>query len=283
MPELILVSCKYFMPLIHYIKTYFEKQDISCNIVDTINPYEQKTHLIFDIRDRDYIPLNFIVYNFEQLEASNLSEIFYEKISLAKCIFDYSERNVEFLQNRCNISAFFMPYSWFPNLRNVQEYLRMKDRICSFMFVGYFNNRRRNILKLVHQNATKNNQKMFLSSDAWKENYANKARITRISLNIHCYSENTILEIHRIIPCILDKNIVLTEKSNDPYYDNLLDNCVTWITEDDIVEKINTTLNIDSDELDNIVNNRLRTMINKMRKFDKIIDEYKSNILEFLT
>jgi hypothetical protein len=282
MPELILVSCKYFSSLIYYIKTYFEKQGITCIDVDIIDPFNPSMHLIFDIRDRACIPLNFLVYNFEQLEASNLSDMFYSKLGLAKHIFDYSQNNVEFLSNM-NIAATFMPYSWFPSLRTVTWYIPMQERKCSFMFVGYFNERRRNLLKPIHENAKNNMQKMLISSNLWGPDYTKHTSNTKISLNIHCYEEHTILEVHRIITCILDKNLVLTERSADPYYDELLDGCVTWINKANVIEMINNTLTLDGLELDTIVTERLKHMLCKMKIFSNILDEHKTKIINEIT
>ena len=282
MTKLIIVSCKYFALLIEYIKKYFEKQGITCIVVDIIDEcFKTETYLIFDIRDRVRLPIHFIVYNFEQLEASNLSDEFYLKLILAKHIFDYSQNNIKFL-NTMNIAASFMPYSWFPNLRNISNF-PIKNRICSFMFIGYFNERRKNILKPIHQNAKDMKQKMLISGNLWGINYANQASETKISLNIHCYEKHTILEVHRIITCILDKNIVLTERSSDAYYDDLLDGCVTWITAENVVEIINDTLYNKELDLDNLVTERINCMMSKMKIFCKILDEHKTTIINELT
>jgi hypothetical protein len=281
MPELIFVSCKYFTSLIQYIKQYFERHCVTCLEIDVIDPYNTSMHIIFDIRDRAYLPLNFMVYNFEQLEASNLSDEFYSKLTFAKHIFDYSENNITFL-NTMGIDATFMPYSWFPSLRNVKDHLLMKDRICSFMFIGYFNERRRTILMPIHENAKNKKQKMFIGSDLWGINYTGQSTITKIALNIHCYNNNTILEVHRIITCILDKNIVLTERSSDKYYDELLDGCVTWIDESNAAQVINDTLYNDKINLDVLVQERLRLMLTKMEMFSNILDKHREIIIKQL-
>jgi len=277
MKELIIVSCKYFIPLINYIKCYCLKNNICASIIENIDPFDKRTHLIFDIRDRIILPLNFIIYNFEQLLASDLSNDFYKKFKLAKCIFDYSQNNIKFLED-LQIESHFLPYSWFPSLYNIPK-VNMKNKNISFMFIGCFNERRRNILKSTHTLAKKYNYKMLLSSSLWNEDYLKQLSLCKISLNIHYYENNTILEIHRIIPCVLAKNIVLTEISDDLYYNYLLSGCVTWITKVTLPTILHETLLKTNEELDIIADQRIRKLLENVILFSNILDKIKDKLI----
>lgn len=231
-------------------------------ICNTINfNLKDDTYIIFNIKDIDKTPKKYIVYNFEQLDTNNLlPDIFWERLNMAQQIWDYSKVNIDILEKR-NLSVTFVPFGWNIHMKNKIIY-PFSDRINNVMFIGYINERRRNILKPVHTLCKNNNLTMFLSNSCWDEDYKHKLSITKIALNIHYYEGKTILEVHRIIPYILNKIWVITEKSQDPYYDNLLDGLVTWVDDVSLISsEIHTVLNMDPSIVEQILAERQRKLI----------------------
>lgn len=266
-----IVFCKYFTHLINYLQRILLKYDIQVCVIKEIDITVLSMHLIFNLRDLIDLPQNYIVYNFEQLEISNLSDLFYINLNNAHKILDYSLNNIQFLSSR-NISAIHIPYTWFPNLKTISHPIPMHERTNSFMFIGNMNKRRVDVLRPLHKYAKKHNLQMFISSNCWVEYYNSISSTSKISINLHFYDNNTILEVHRIIPNILNKIIVITERSNDSFYDDMLDNCVTWIDSvSDLEAKFNELINMKSDDLDNLANERLYTLLNKTKIFDSNI------------
>jgi hypothetical protein len=227
-----------------------------------------KTYIIFNMRDIKSMPRNYIIYNFEQLDTKdNFDKYFWPKFYNAKQIFDYSLTNIEVL-SKLNYNATFVPYGWNVLMKNkiIQPF---NKRINNILFLGHLNERRINILRPVHTLCKANDYTIFINNDCWGNEYNNMLNITKIALNIHCYSGNTILEVHRIIPYILNKIWVISERSQDSYYDNLLNNMVTW-TDNNFDKEIEKVLSLSSIEVEKILSDRQRLLIEScLYTFDK--------------
>ena len=263
MNKLIIIDCIYFHKFIRTIQHICIKNNINAIISSEINPCSEDFYLFLNLRDQKILPLNYIVYNFEQLQACNLSQDFYDNMKMAKLVLDYSINNVNYLLTR-DIVAHFLPYSWFPTIKDVKKYIDFSDRINSFIFIGLFNERRKNLLRPIHTLAKDRSMNMFISNKCWNNDLSHHMSISKITFNIHYYEDNTILEVHRIIPCIFNKVIVITERSNDEYYDNMLNGSVTWIDENySIEEATNDVLSLSDDEINKILNDRCTNLIRK--------------------
>lgn len=245
---------------------------LEIKIIDEIDINNLQTHIVFTIKDMKVMPINYIVYNFEQLDTTlNLSKQFYDRLCKAKHIFDYAQTNIDYL-NKKNIVATFLPYGWNMSMKiNVKPYV---DRENDVLFLGFMNERRRNILKPAYKLCCNNNYNLFISNDCWDMEYKKMLRISKIGINIHYYEGNTILEIHRIIPYILNKVYVITERSTDTYYDNLFDDMVTWIDKP-LKNLIHDALNMDN--MEEILTFRQRKLIEKCsynNEIKKLIEPY---------
>jgi len=223
---------------------------------------DNKTYLIFNAKDIS-MPTKYIMYNFEQLDTTNtFEESFWSKFHNAIKVFDYSHINIAFLKAK-NIDATFAPYGWNVLMKN-KVIEPFNTRINNVMFLGYLNDRRINILKPVHKLCKDKDYTMFLDNNCWSKEYDEMVKITKIGLNIHFYGGNTILEVHRIIPYILNKVYVVSERSQDPYYDNMMDGLVTWLNDlHDIDKIIEETLLIDPIIMERLLTNRQRLLIER--------------------
>lgn len=258
---IILDNCIYFSNLATSLYNILRKHTevLICNSIISLDD----TYIIFNIKDLETVPNKYIVYNFEQLDTTNNFENdFWSKLNNAIQVWDYSKVNIEYLLTK-DINAIFVPFGWNVTMK-ILNILPFDKRINNVMFIGYINERRRNILKPVHTLCKEHNYTMFLSNECWNEDYNHKLSISKIALNIHCYNGKTILEVHRIIPYILNKIWVISERSQDPYYDNLFDGLVTWV--DDInmfASQVYSILNTDTSVIEQVLKDRQRLLIER--------------------
>lgn len=233
---------------------------LKMTMVETLDYDLDITYLIFNMKDIAHMPKKYIIYNFEQLQIlKNINTNILEKFRNSIKIFDYSEKNIEILK-KYNINAIFAPYGY--NVLMKIDNIPFSERVNTVMFLGYLNIRRIRYLKPVHTLCKNNNYNMFLNNKCWNDEYLQMLKITKIALNIHCNDGEAILEVHRIIPYILNKIYVISERSYDPYYDSLFDNLVTWVDDkNDIVTAINNALNLPIDNMETILVTRQRLLI----------------------
>lgn len=200
---------------------------LNIELTDSIE--NDDTYILFTVKDMKKIPKKYIVYNFEQLDTTNvLEQRFWDRIKNAIHIFDYSMVNVNYLHD-IDISATFLPYGWNSTmLQTVKPYNERKNEI---LFIGMMNDRRREILRDTYNYCATNDYNIYITNDCWDSDYDRALRISKIGINIHYYEGHTILEVHRIIPYILNKIYVISERSSDTYYDTLFNDMVTWMDE----------------------------------------------------
>jgi hypothetical protein len=148
------------------------------------------------------------------------------------------------------------------------------------MFVGLMNSFRRDFIKPIHTKAKEYGWNMYLSNKCWSNEYNEICSMTKIALNIHYYSGQTILEVHRIIPLVLNNIWVLSERSHDIWYDDLFDGIVDWVVNgEECVQKIETILLLDELEVQEELNKRKRLLVTKCDYWKFFIE---SNIIETL-
>lgn len=68
---------------------------------------------------------------------------------------------------------------------------------------------------------------------------------SKIALNLHYYSGQTILEIHRILPLIANSVLVLSEPSNDPWMDSQYSSIVDFTSDKDMTHSVLNMLQLD--------------------------------------
>lgn len=269
---LILDTCKYFNNIVKNLHDNIVKTT-ECKIVHDMKLFDtDNLFILFEIYKLDKMPKNYIIYNFEQLnidrEDNLYNEEFWNKFKNAKYVIDYSKSNIKLLKSK-NIDTKFIPLGWNRYMKN-KIITPFQERINHVMFIGYINKRRINILKPIHTLCKENDYNIFLSNDCWNDDYFHKLSIVKIAYNIHFYDGNTVLEVHRIIPYILNCIWVISEHSNDEWYDELFEGLVSWTNCDDIVEITNNVLNMSKDEVNQQLLNRQQLLIQRCSHNDYI-------------
>jgi hypothetical protein len=225
---LILVdNSKYFKFIIYALHECLTELNIVHDIItDYNNDYKYTDTDIYLIcttheQERNNLPKRYISYNFEQLMSEfdwNKTDIF-KNLRKAELVFDYSLENIKLLK-QYNINAHFLPLGFTKSM--VFDKIDNLDRNIDFTFIGKCNDHRYNIiLPLFNVYNDCINRLAIYNGLCWDKDLEYVYTHTKIGLNIHYYKNSkTIFEIVRIILYLANKIIVITEKSNDEWYDN---------------------------------------------------------------
>lgn len=254
-----------------YNKTVNEKNHIIWEVVDKINIKSNDIYILFNPYSINPMPKKYIVYNFEQLQVItepnilNFSSDYWDKLQKAIEVWDYSMSNITFLKEKYNINNIkFFPVGWSPAFKNSINTKKWNERENVFLFIGLMNDYRRNFIKPLYLTAKEKNWNMFLSNKCWNQEYNEICSISKFALNIHYYSGITILEVHRIIPLVLNDIWVLSERSHDTWYDELFTGIIDWIDNgEDTSKKIEEILLLDDSIIKEELNKRKRLLIEK--------------------
>ena len=203
--------------------------NIECKIVSEVNYKEKNTYIILNLNNLKILPKNFYIYNFEQLITDRKwGEDFFNKFNKAKKVLDYSIENVKYLKSK-GIYAVHLPFGWTPIFENSNV---ISNKKINLIFFGSKNNRRNNILK---------NYEIIFKDKVFGDSFKNLISKSKFSFNIHFYEGKTILELTRIIPLVSDYVQVISERSNDKYYDNIFEDIIDFVDfndEKDVKKKL---------------------------------------------
>lgn len=192
------------------------------------------------------LPKRYISYNLEQLSTNKKWPLeFFLRLKAAEFVLDYSQENIKILQEY-NIQSHFLPLG-FASCMNYHVH-RNFNFTYKYGFIGAMNDYRYQKLQPILS-------KTQIVTNCWKEE--KKKLFTKIhyAINIHYYTGNTILEIHRIIPLVANKILVFSEKSSDSYYDELYKPLVTF------VDNFHNLPEYTNEEYKNIVEERYQNLI----------------------
>jgi len=217
-------NTKWFYQVADALCWALRENRVECQIVDKFE--EKSMHIILGIQLVDELPEKYIVYNFEQLSVSKeLSEGFYNKLENSVEIWDYSLNNVEFLKKKC-LEARFLPFGWAPCLE-----VGSQEPTLDILFLGGLSERRlRSLSSLI------NYPKTFIGSGCFYQDWDKLVARTKIGLNIHYYEPPSILEVCRLVPLMANRCLVISERSDDRWYDEQFEGKAVLIGKDEVVE-----------------------------------------------
>lgn len=209
---------------------------INCNTNHTFD--NNNIYLLF-IPPKMNTPKKYIVYNFEQFTTDKVwEESYFVFLKKAMYVFDYSLMNV-LIEHSKNINSYFLPY----HIDKIYRYPGLTgenfEKDIDVLFIGNLNHRRKEWLK----NLTDNNINFKIITNVFYENSIEYFARSKILLNIHFYSGESILEVTRIIPAIVNNCIVLSETSHDSYYNDIYSNIIKITSIDTLIEDIKNILN----------------------------------------
>jgi hypothetical protein len=180
--------------------------------------------------------LKYAVFNYEQAGSTYMKYPEYiQKMQGGVCVFDYSYFNKSMVESATGKEVHIVPFSYHPSL-SILEPNTSNNECIDVLFYGVMNPNRQlyaDILKNTAYNvefATDYN----LFGDALYE----KLKNTKIVLNLHYYTNPSVLELSRIVPLISNHKLVLSEPSNDQIADARFSEMVVFITPENIISEI---------------------------------------------
>jgi hypothetical protein len=210
---------------------------LECDFVFKIDKNDNDNiYIILNINTINELPEKYIIYNLEQLISDRIwKDDFYDKCKKAINIFDYSLENIKIFKKN-DLLAYHLPYGWSPIIDPEYE-IKFNEKKIDLIFLGNISDRRMNILN--------NFKNIYIDNKCHNEEYENITSKAKFSLNIHNYTGRNILEVTRIIPLICRGVMIISEKSNDEYYDSIFKDIIIFNDFKDIREIYNIISNYD--------------------------------------
>jgi hypothetical protein len=181
--------------------------------LEPATPGEETTVLVFTAHEPPPIPwARYVVYNMEQLTNHEIPAYFYERLRAAEAVWDYSLVNVEHLRGM-GIQSVHVPY---PPALHARPAVHTPRERTGAVFVGAQNERRREWLDGLDVAQR--------HGDAWGAARDELYARALVGVNVHYHGgpDASILEVHRIVPMITAGLLVVSERSSDAFYDELM-------------------------------------------------------------
>jgi hypothetical protein len=214
-------SC-YFTAIAQSLHNVLTKKKVPNELVDVIDLHDRSSvYIIFTVHEGYPLPQKYIAYNFEQLITDRKwSNGFFIRLAQAREVWDYSMENVKVLHSK-GLRASFVPWGYNESME-VPSAIRAHNDLPLVLFVGSNNQRRSDIMQRIKA-------KVNVVSNAWGQELDRVQATHDIGLNIHYYTGKTILEIPRILPQLVAGLWIISERSDDPYYDEKCKDLVTFV------------------------------------------------------
>jgi len=274
----LLNNSRYFDFVIKGLDECFLELNIEYKLVDTYQEDSNNIYILCTTHEQRPLPKKYISYNFEQLTTDKIWDShFFDKLKNAVEVWDYSLENIKILESK-GIKCKFLPLG----ITNTIDYninREIDSRKLDFLFYGCINDNRINKLKNLLQIYYKTPEKYFVSNNCWGNDLIQKMSETRIGINIHFYTGNTILEIHRIYPMIINRVWVISETSNDSWYDEKLKDYITFCDNKDLIKNIMLILKLSVEDFERILEERRTKIIKELKYKDFIKDNLKNSII----
>lgn len=235
----ILNNSHYFTIVANALHHCFTELGVAHSITTDFNDHD--LFIVFNAHELNRrLPKRYIVYNFEQLTASNrMSHEFVNRLTSALHVWDYSQENIRVLETS-KINAKFVPLGYCTTMEPVtpNQTVALSSRPIDYIFTGgcIDISPRTNILNDLQQSYINCIHKLHLTNRCWGIDLIHAYRRAKIGLNLHFYKGHTILEVHRIIPLIVNRVWVLSEYSMDPWYDAQFSELVTFFDQGKLAE-----------------------------------------------
>lgn len=281
----LLNNCCYFTIVIDALHESFNVLGIKNKIVERILDYNDEEHVYIVCTTHHFherLPKRYIAYNFEQLITNKQwpSE-FFLRLANAEMIWDYSIANINIIRQnvpeqteiihvpfgyaKCHenpyVSGFNKPYS-------KETHLWDNRNVCWVMLGNKSQFREEKLRNL----SSRSDLSCINTSGCWGINLFRTYSMCRIGINVHFYPGNSILEVHRIIPMVSSGLLVITEHSQDTWYDNEYAGIVTFLPKGslDIASDLSKTVDIinscwkdNKDTIENMVRDRKALLVKR--------------------
>ena len=231
--KIVILATKYVMFIANLLSNALQEIGIKTEIIrkQPLFGYNNLPHIVIAPQSFRKLPKNYIAYQVEQLEASTWFTDEYRRIlenSIA--IFDYSKRNIEFLEKiYLDKRIFFLPIS--PTLKLLDKFdipVDKKEYDITF-YGGTDTERRQQILKVLS-----NKYNLRVLQKTFGNTLYRELSKSKIVINIHNF-DDSLLETTRIFELLsLNSSVIISEKAIDQYEHCYLEELVEFVDIGDV-------------------------------------------------
>jgi len=230
-----------FNDMVFALRSALEELKVVCQISCQLStpdwyavPTDSRIFVLFGAHNHGYLfnwRLKYIVFNYEQAGSPWMRLPNYQKVMKnAMCVWDYSYFNANFLLGMgVNVGA-VIPFGYHSIL--TKPLLTSAVESTDVLFYGAPNPRRNAIMHSLRENRV--NVKYISDYSCWDARLAWEIQRAKIVLNVHFYTEPSVLEQSRIAPLLANGKLIISERSDDARSDELFADCVVFCGEHEI-------------------------------------------------
>lgn len=193
-------------------------------------------------RIKTILPKRYIAIQSEQLGSRWFTELYFDNLRGAICVWDFSPKNVIHFRKIYNFTNIVYVPTRVP-LGIFITSLPIMHQDVDVLFFGAMHPRRKKIQEYITRRFGRS-KIIFRYNDLFGEERENMIKRSKIVLNIH-YWDKSSLETHRIEYLSSNGKCIISEKSSDPILDNVYCDSVTFVTPgnmEELVSKIKLLL-----------------------------------------
>jgi hypothetical protein len=235
-------SCVYFKHVIAGLSHAFNTLGVPHAVVQsTVDPDIGSLYVTCTAHHlHEQLPENYIAYNFEQLCTDRVwPPAFFDRLRAAVQVWDYSILNIQVLHANGIRNAIHLPMGYAPCMdtdpcSQPATPESWKARASDWMLLGCVNQTRSDKLSHLvdrYDGDESLRGRYSVTNSCWGEQLGEAYRDNRVGLNLHFYTGRTVLEVHRIIPMVANRMWVVSERSDDAWYDQAYGALVTFLPE----------------------------------------------------
>ena len=284
----IVLDSVYFETVARGVQLSLSNIGITSILVDAFNVHDPTLYILLTVSEYSKcgknctMPLNYIVYNFEQLTTSKKwpSFLFDEILTKAVAVWDYSLTNVHFLDSR-GIRAIHVPYGASAIIPSMSRHSQVQSAV---FFAGENNSRRYRWLKQFETGYESIfigpfwNQSSSLPSNCFERCLLPLLGKTRVALNVHFYEGSCTLEVVRLVPLVYNQVWVVSERSSDAFYDYSFRDIIDFVDDPaQMKSEVDRILKIPIDEYLTVVRRRKNLLLSRhslQRELQRAVDLY---------
>ncbi len=168
---------------------------------------------------KKYIGYKIIVYQLEQLHSKSqwVNKESYKILTQADEVWDYDQKNIEWMRKFYKINANFLPLVYTDSLKTMDSVNSVNPDI-DVLFYGYTQERRAKMMFNLQQKLS-GNYKIFNIHGVWGEELNSYISRSKIILNIHS-SDIAVQEQVRMYHPVINGRCILSETSDINYMGN---------------------------------------------------------------
>jgi hypothetical protein len=212
--------------------------DDDANSTDSAAGGGAATYVVFTTHHlHEPLPPSYISYNFEQLVTDKAwPDAFFARLRGARQVWDYSLENIRAMERRGGVAgAVHVPFGYCRHMDALPPGVapgptQWRYRPLDWLMLGSVGpHRAQKLAALAAASEAAGADRCLVTNDCWGRDWHAAHLRARVGLNIHYYTGRTILEVHRIIPMVANRVWVVSERSDDPWYDDAYAPLVTFL------------------------------------------------------